>query len=66
MKKIISLIMSLIHYLYKILPGYRYVVSYHDCNGNRYELFFKGWEDANECARNAFNSKKSNVTLKIK
>ena len=50
----------------RIFGKYRYVVTYRDKNGNRYELFFKIWSEADECATNAFNSNKNDVTLKIK
>jgi hypothetical protein len=50
----------------RIFGKYRYVVTYKGCNGNRYELFFKTWSEADECATNAFKSNKNDVTLKIK
>ena len=50
----------------RIFGKYRYIVTYHDINGNCYELFFKTWDEANECAMNAFNSNRRDVTLKIK
>ena len=48
------------------LTVYRYVVTYSDKNGNKYELFFEKWNEADECAMKAFNSGKQEVSLKIK
>lgn len=63
MRKIIK---SFLLWIDKKYSKYRYVVTYHDCNGNRYELFFKEWNEANECAMSAFNSGRIDVSLKVK
>ena len=66
MNEIAKLYMRFYLWLDKKYSKYRYIVTYHDINGNCYELFFKTWDEANECAMNAFNSNRRDVTLKIK
>ena len=62
----IKIIKFLYLWIDKKYNKYRYIVTYLDINGNRYELFFKTWSEADECAMNALNSGRSDVTLKIK
>ena len=66
MKYLIMWIVSFIRWIDNKFNKYRYTVNYRDQNGNRYKLFFETWSDANECAANAFNSGRIDVTIKIK